>query len=145
MCIRDSLCGPERSLVLLRPQDGGVAHPDERRTGHGVEVQDLVPHRGEPPRGRDTGGLRHGLDGERVPTVGDAQAVEVLECALDGDAIDIAFNPAYLLDGLAAVGASATRFSFTQATRPAVLTGIDDKAASIEDYKYLLMPVRRTG
>ena len=36
----------------------------------------------------------------------DAQAVEVLESALDGDAIDIAFNPAYLLDGLAAVGSA---------------------------------------
>jgi DNA polymerase III subunit beta len=75
----------------------------------------------------------------------DAQAVEVLESSLDGDAIDIAFNPAYLLDGLAAVGAPITRFSFTQATRPAVLTGVDDDAASIDDYRYLLMPVRLTG
>ena len=76
----------------------------------------------------------------------DAQAVEVLECALEGDAIDIAFNPSYLLDGLAAVGATSTRFSFTQSTRPAVLTGVaDDGQQSLDDYKYLLMPVRLTG
>jgi DNA polymerase-3 subunit beta len=64
---------------------------------------------------------------------------------LDGDAIDIAFNPTYLLDGLAAVGSSVTRFSFTQPTRPAVLTGVDDDGAPTDDYKYLLMPVRLTG
>ena len=75
----------------------------------------------------------------------DAQAVEVLECALDGDAIDIAFNPAYLLDGLSAVGSTVTRFSFTQPTRPAVLTGVDEKQVATADYRYLLMPVRLTG
>jgi DNA polymerase-3 subunit beta len=76
----------------------------------------------------------------------DAQAVEVLESALDGDAIDIAFNPAYLLDGLAAIGSGTTRFSFTQPTRPAVLTGVNDETQqSLDDYKYLLMPVRLTG
>jgi DNA polymerase-3 subunit beta len=74
----------------------------------------------------------------------DAQAVEVMEVALEGDAIDIAFNPAYLLDGLAATGADEVRFSFTQATRPAVITSAStaDVAA---DYRYLLMPVRLTG
>jgi DNA polymerase-3 subunit beta len=75
----------------------------------------------------------------------DAQAVEVLECVIDGDAIDIAFNPTYLQDGLAAVGSAVTRFSFTQPTRPAVLTGIDNEGAPLEGYKYLLMPVRLTG
>ena len=75
----------------------------------------------------------------------DAQAVEVLECSLEGDAIDIAFNPAYLLDGLSAVGSGVTRFSFTQPTRPAVLTGLDDAQQPLDDYKYLLMPVRLTG
>lgn len=74
----------------------------------------------------------------------DAQAVEVLEASLDGDAIDIAFNPSYLLDGLSAVGAGTTRFSFTQSTRPAVLTAHGEDA-SADEYKYLLMPVRLTG
>ena len=76
----------------------------------------------------------------------DAQAVEVLECSLDGDVIDIAFNPAYLLDGLAAVGSTVTRFAFTLPTRPAVLTGLDEASQQAsDDYRYLLMPVRLTG
>ena len=75
----------------------------------------------------------------------DAQAVDVLESSLEGDAIDIAFNPAYLLDGLAAVGSAVTRFSFTQQSRPAVLTAVGDDGQATDDYKYLLMPVRLTG
>lgn len=73
----------------------------------------------------------------------DAQATEALECSIEGDDIEIAFNPGYLLDGLAACGAQTARFSFTQATRPAVLTGQGDGA--VEEYRYLLMPVRLTG
>ncbi len=76
----------------------------------------------------------------------DAQAVEVLECSLTGDDIDIAFNPAYLQDGLVAIGSAVTRFSFTQPTKPAVLTALDQETQqSVDDYKYLLMPVRLTG
>ena len=63
---------------------------------------------------------------------------------LDGDPIDIAFNPSYLLDGLTAAAAASTRFSFTQATRPAVLTGVGEDGTT-PDYRYLLMPVRLTG
>jgi len=75
--------------------------------------------------------------------VGDeAHAQEAVECSFEGDPIDIAFNPAFLLDGLTAIGAVTTRFSFTQSTRPAVLTGED---ADSTDYRYLLMPVRLTG
>lgn len=71
----------------------------------------------------------------------DAQAVEAIECSLEGDLIDIAFNPAYLLDGLSAVSSPVTRFAFTQSTRPAVLTAQEETDA----YRYLLMPVRLTG
>jgi DNA polymerase-3 subunit beta len=126
---------------LLPSESTAIANVETAALIDAVKRVALVAERNTP--------VRLAFDGSeltlRAGAGDDAQAVEVLECALDGDAIDIAFNPAYLLDGLAAVGASATRFSFTQATRPAVLTGIDDKAASIEDYKYLLMPVRLTG
>lgn len=80
----------------------------------------------------------------RAGTGEDAQAVEAVEAVLEGDPIDIAFNPSYLLDGLTAAAAPATRFAFTQATRPAVLTGVTDDGAA-PDYRYLLMPVRLTG
>ena len=76
----------------------------------------------------------------------DAQASEATECSVDGDAIEIAFNPGYLLDGLSAVDAPITRLSFTLATKPAVLSGLAEAgAAPSDDYRYLLMPVRLTG
>ncbi len=74
----------------------------------------------------------------------DAQAEEALEANVEGDDIEIAFNPGYLLDGLSAIDASMAQFAFTQSTRPAVITGMAD-GASIDEYRYLLMPVRLTG
>ena len=80
----------------------------------------------------------------------DAQASERLECGWEGaEPLQIAFNPAYLLDGLAAVDSDATTLSFTGPTRPAVLTGKRDGDAAVDaslaDYRYLLMPVRLSG
>ena len=74
----------------------------------------------------------------------DAQAEEALEASIEGDDIEIAFNPGYLLDGLAAINAPSARFAFTQATRPAVMVGVNDDGP-IPAYQYLLMPVRLTG
>jgi DNA polymerase III subunit beta len=81
----------------------------------------------------------------------DAQASERLECSWEGaEPLQIAFNPAYLLDGLAAVDSDTTTLSFTGPTRPAVLTGKRDgdakgDLAATADYRYLLMPVRLSG
>lgn len=72
----------------------------------------------------------------------DAYASEVVECSLEGDDIEIAFNPQFLMDGLSAVDANVTTMSFTQASRPAVLTAADDTDVV---YRYLLMPVRLSG
>jgi len=76
----------------------------------------------------------------------EAQASESLDAALDGDDISIAFNPAYLLDGLGALDAPQAELRFTSSTRPAVLAGketAEDTAG--DDYRYLLMPVRLSG
>ena len=76
----------------------------------------------------------------------EAQASESLDAALDGDDISIAFNPAYLLDGLGAVDAAHVELRFTAPTRPAVLAGKDAADATAgDDYRYLLMPVRLSG
>ena len=76
----------------------------------------------------------------------EAQASESLEATLDGDDISIAFNPGYLLDGLGALEASHAQLSFTASTRPAVISGKSSAdAAALEDYRYLLMPVRLSG
>jgi DNA polymerase III subunit beta len=82
-------------------------------------------------------------DGEvllRAGAFDDAQASESLESTIQGDPIEIAFNPDYLLDGLNALGAEQVTMSFTTATKPAVVT-----AAGSADYRYLLMPVRLGG
>ncbi len=76
----------------------------------------------------------------------EAQAVEALEASLEGDDIQIAFNPQYLLDGLAAIDSDTARISFTIPTKPAVITGkpTGDNPAQ-PDYRYLLMPIRLAG
>lgn len=74
----------------------------------------------------------------------DASATERLDASLEGEALTIAFNPAFLLDGLAQMGTPTARLSFTSPTRPAVVTGVPggDAGTGAEDYRYLLMPVR---
>jgi DNA polymerase-3 subunit beta len=73
----------------------------------------------------------------------DAQASEAVECTLTGPDIEIAFNPHYLLDGLGVVGTDWTRVSFTQPSRPAVLSGqAEEDGEADTSYRYVLMPVR---
>jgi DNA polymerase-3 subunit beta len=73
----------------------------------------------------------------------DAQASEAVEAVLTGPEIEIAFNPTYLLDGLGAVGTPYSRISFTQASRPAVLSGqAEEDGEADTSYRYVLMPVR---
>jgi DNA polymerase-3 subunit beta len=69
-----------------------------------------------------------------------------VEASLVGEDLTVAFNPGFLLDGLQALTTDYVRMSFTQPTKPAVLTGQaevdgpDDLA-----YRYLIMPVRMAG
>ena len=56
----------------------------------------------------------------------DAQGSEAVEATLTGPEIEIAFNPQFLLDGLNVLGAPFTRLSFTQPSRPAVISGQTD-------------------
>jgi DNA polymerase-3 subunit beta len=76
----------------------------------------------------------------------EAQASESLDAQLTGDDISIAFNPAYLLDGLSALDGTFAELRFTASTRPAVIAGKESAEASAsDDYRYLLMPVRLSG
>ncbi len=73
----------------------------------------------------------------------EAQATEELEINYQGEAIDIAFNPTFLSDGLTALGTTYVNISFTGSNKPAMLTGqnkVDGKADS--SFRYLLMPMR---
>jgi DNA polymerase-3 subunit beta len=71
----------------------------------------------------------------------EAQAEEVIDASFEGDDIQIAFNPQYLLDGLTALDSDTARISFTESGKPALITG---KPAPDEqpDFRYLLMPIR---
>jgi DNA polymerase-3 subunit beta len=73
----------------------------------------------------------------------EAEAAEALPAAFEGEELTIAFNPAYLLDGLNAIDSDEARLSFTGPTKPAVLTGKAGEETG--DYRYLLMPVRLAG
>jgi len=72
----------------------------------------------------------------------EAQATEAIEASFEGEQLQIAFNPQYLLDGIGAVDSDVARISFTTATRPAVITG---KGEAQPDYRYVLMPIRSSG
>jgi DNA polymerase-3 subunit beta len=74
----------------------------------------------------------------------EAQADEAIEASFDGDDLTIAFNPQYLLDGLAAIDSDTTRIAFTEPGKPALLTGKPGPDGT-PDYRYLLMPFRLNG
>ncbi|CAB4901844.1 MAG: DNA polymerase III subunit beta [Actinobacteria bacterium] len=128
--------------TLLPSESAGVATIEVAALTNAVKRVALVAERNTP--------VRLAFEGSevilRAGTGEDAQANEAVESLLDGDDIEIAFNPTYLLDGLAALDAPYARMSFTQSTRPAVLTGAADPTSELrDDYRYLLMPVRLTG
>jgi DNA polymerase-3 subunit beta len=73
----------------------------------------------------------------------DAQASEAVESTMTGPGLEIAFNPQFLLDGLGVVGTEFVRISFTQPSRPAVLSGQAEADGEADtSYRYVLMPVR---
>jgi DNA polymerase-3 subunit beta len=71
-----------------------------------------------------------------------AAARESIDATFEGEALTIAFNPQFLLDGLGSLDSDTAHLSFTGPAKPAVLTG---KTNSADDYRYLLMPVRLSG
>ncbi len=73
----------------------------------------------------------------------EAQATEEINILLTGDDISIAFNPTFLADGLHAIGTPFVQISFTGSNKPAILMGRAElNSNAIENYRYLLMPMR---
>lgn len=89
----------------------------------------------------DEGGVTLTVAGED-----EGSAEESLPADVNGDPIRIGFNPHYLLDGLGAIGGTAVRFSFTAATKPAVISPAPSEDADADEvgegYRYLIMPMR---
>ncbi|MFW5473209.1 DNA polymerase III subunit beta [Knoellia sp. CPCC 206450] len=99
----------------------------------------LVAERNTPVRLRFT----EGQVAIEAGTGEDAQASEAVEATLQGPDIEVAFNPGFLLDGLGAVGTDFSRLSFTQPSRPAVLSGQAEADGEADtSYRYVIMPVR---
>jgi DNA polymerase III subunit beta len=72
----------------------------------------------------------------------EAQASESIEATVDGDDITTGFNPQFLLDGLTAIDEAVVQLSFTQASKPVVLSGAIGEADEDPGFRYLLMPRR---
>lgn len=127
---------------LLPSESSSVAVVETVTFVEAVKRVALVAERNTPVRLSFTDGLLTLEAGSGE----EAQASESLEATLTGDEITIAFNPAYLLDGLGALDGTHTRMAFTAAAKPAVLSGSDGPDAPVDDsYRYLLMPVRVAG
>jgi DNA polymerase-3 subunit beta len=87
-------------------------------------------------------------EGEVVIEAGgseDARASEAMECEFTGDGLTVAFNPAYLLDGLSVLDAPQVLISFTSAMKPAVISPAGEDGEAVAGYRYLIMPMRVGG
>ncbi|CAM3191316.1 DNA polymerase III subunit beta [Prescottella defluvii] len=111
----------------------------------------LVAERGAQVR------LEFNTEGLLLSAGGDdaGRAEEALEADFQGEPLIIAFNPGYLIDGLASLHSERVLFGFTTPSRPAVLRPAGEEEpergesgafpAPESDYTYLLMPVRLPG
>ncbi len=72
-----------------------------------------------------------------------AQAEESIGLVSESEELRTAFNPGYLMDGLAALETEYVRFGFVHATKAAVMMGqADADGEADQGFKYLLMPIR---
>jgi DNA polymerase-3 subunit beta len=65
------------------------------------------------------------------------QATEQVDAKYEGSEITVAFNPAYLIDGVEAIVGDEIQLETLDALKPATI-----KPTESSDYLYLLMPVR---
>jgi len=72
----------------------------------------------------------------------DARASEAMECGYEGEPMQVAFNPGYLLEGLNALGGPVAVLSLTDPRKPAVLAPAAEDGEISEGYRYLIMPIR---
>jgi DNA polymerase III subunit beta len=88
--------------------------------------------------------LSFGEDGLVVEAGGteEARASEAMDATFTGEPLTIAFNPQYLLDGLAALAAPTAVLSFMDAFKPAVLSPAGEDGEVLPGYRYLIMPIR---
>jgi DNA polymerase-3 subunit beta len=134
---------------LLPPEHTAVATVAVADLAEAIKRVALVADRGAQVRmefSQDSVRLSAGADG-----VGMAE--EDLPVDFAGEPLTIAFNPAYLTDGLSSLHTDRVTFGFTTPSKPAVLrpapehgpSGPGPFPAIDTEYVYLLMPVRLPG
>ncbi|MDX3657772.1 DNA polymerase III subunit beta [Streptomyces sp. ID05-26A] len=126
---------------LLPSEHSAAAIIDIDALQQAIKRVSLVAERGTQVRLEFVdGGLRLSAGGDD-----EGSAEEELPVEYTGDAVTIAFNPGYLLDGLGAVRTQKVHLSFTTPSRPALLKPVDEDGNVAPGYLYLLMPVRLPG
>ena len=65
-----------------------------------------------------------------------------MECGYEGEPMQVAFNPGYLLEGLNALGGPVAVLSLTDPRKPAVLAPAAEDGGISQGYRYLIMPIR---
>jgi DNA polymerase-3 subunit beta len=126
---------------LLPSEHSAAAIIDIDALQQAIKRVSLVAERGTQVRLEFVdGGLRLSAGGDD-----EGSAEEELPVQYTGDAVTIAFNPGYLLDGLGAVRTQKVHLSFTTPSRPALLKPVDEDGNVAPGYLYLLMPVRLPG
>jgi DNA polymerase-3 subunit beta len=126
---------------LLPAEHNAAAIIDVSSLQDAIKRVSLVAERGTQVR------LEFSEGGLRLTAGGDDEgsAEEELPVEFTGDPVTIAFNPGYLLDGLAAVRTDRAHLSFTTPSRPALIKPVGEDGSVAEGYLYLLMPVRLPG
>jgi DNA polymerase III subunit beta len=96
------------------------------------------------PYGQNNNPVRLTFDRDRIQVDGSLQDVgrgaASIEAKYEGEAITVAFNPAYLSDGVAGVSDSEVVLEVRDGLKPALVHGNDRRG-----FLYLLMPVRLPG
>jgi DNA polymerase III subunit beta len=72
----------------------------------------------------------------------DARASEAMDAVYTGEPMQAAFNPQYLLDGLAALTHPIAVLSFTDPKKPALIVPATADGEIVPGYRYLMMPIR---
>ncbi|MEV0249784.1 DNA polymerase III subunit beta [Nocardia sp. NPDC050712] len=136
---------------LLPKEHTSIATLSVSALAEAIKRVALVAERGAQVR------LEFSTEGLLLSAGGDdaGRAEEWLEADFRGEPLTIAFNPGYLIDGLAALHSDRVTFGFTTPSRPAVLLPVSPEdpevlesgsfAALDSPYTYLLMPVRLPG
>ncbi|HEX2130413.1 MAG TPA: DNA polymerase III subunit beta [Actinophytocola sp.] len=130
-----------RYRQLLPSEQTAAAIIDVAPLVEAIKRVSLVAERGTQVR------LEFSDSGLKLTAGGDDEgsAEEELGVEYTGDPVTIAFNPAFLQEGLGALHADRAELSFTTPSRPALIKPVDDEGNVVPGYLHLLMPVRLPG